>query len=39
MRNLISNAIKFTNSGGSIIINAKENTENVTILFQTMASE
>jgi PAS domain S-box-containing protein len=31
MRNLVSNAIKFTNKGGAININAKENPENVTI--------
>lgn len=31
LRNLISNAIKFTNSDGAININAKENSENVTI--------
>jgi PAS domain S-box-containing protein len=31
LRNLVSNAIKFTNSGGSININAKENSVNVTI--------
>jgi signal transduction histidine kinase len=31
LRNLVSNAIKFTNSGGSININAKGNPENVTI--------
>jgi two-component system, sensor histidine kinase and response regulator len=29
--NLVSNAIKFTNSGGVIKINAKQNSENVTI--------
>jgi PAS domain S-box-containing protein len=31
MRNLVLNAIKFTNRGGTIIINAEENSENVTI--------
>ncbi|MFZ0280805.1 MAG: HAMP domain-containing sensor histidine kinase, partial [Bacteroidales bacterium] len=31
LRNLVSNAIKFTNRGGTIIINAEENSENVTI--------
>jgi signal transduction histidine kinase len=31
LRNLVSNAIKFTNKGGTIIINAEENSENVTI--------
>jgi signal transduction histidine kinase len=31
LRNLVSNAIKFTNKGGTIIIKAKENSENVTI--------
>ena len=31
LRNLVSNAIKFTNHGGSININAEENFENVTI--------
>jgi signal transduction histidine kinase len=29
--NLVSNAIKFTNSGGAIKINAEQNSENVTI--------
>src|SRR5664280_3927853 len=29
--NLVSNAIKFTNSGGVIKINAEQNSENVTI--------
>ena len=29
--NLVSNAIKFTNSGGKISINAEQNSENVTI--------
>ena len=31
LRNLVSNAIKFTNKGGTIIISTKENSENVTI--------
>ncbi len=31
LRNLVSNAIKFTNKGGAININAEENFENVTI--------
>ncbi len=31
LRNLVSNAIKFTNNGGSININAEQNSENVTI--------
>jgi two-component system sensor histidine kinase/response regulator len=31
LRNLVSNAIKFTNSGGAINISAKQNSENVTI--------
>ncbi|MCA1755913.1 MAG: HAMP domain-containing histidine kinase, partial [Bacteroidales bacterium] len=31
LRNLILNAIKFTNKGGKISINAEENSENVTI--------
>ncbi len=31
MRNLVSNAIKFTNTGGTININAEQNSENVTI--------
>ena len=31
LRNIVSNAIKFTNKGGTIIINAEENSENVTI--------
>ena len=31
LRNLVSNAIKFTNKSGTIIINAEENSENVTI--------
>ena len=31
IRNLVSNSIKFTNSGGSINIDAKQNSENITI--------
>ena len=31
LRNLVSNAIKFTNNSGTININAEENSENVTI--------
>jgi signal transduction histidine kinase len=31
LRNLVSNAIKFTNNGGAININAEENSENTTI--------
>jgi signal transduction histidine kinase len=31
LRNLVSNAIKFTNNGGAININAEENSGNVTI--------
>jgi signal transduction histidine kinase len=31
MRNLVSNAIKFTNKGGTISINAEKNSENVII--------
>jgi signal transduction histidine kinase len=31
LRNLVTNAIKFTNKGGTIKINAEENSENVTI--------
>ena len=31
LRNLVSNAIKFTNTGGTIKINAEENSESVTI--------
>jgi PAS domain S-box-containing protein len=31
LRNLVSNAIKFTNNGGSININAEENSGNITI--------
>lgn len=31
LRNLVSNAIKFTNIGGAININAEENPENITI--------
>jgi len=31
IRNLVSNAIKFTNNGGVININAEQNSENVTI--------
>ena len=31
MRNLVSNAIKFTNNGGAISIHAEENSENVVI--------
>jgi len=31
LRNLVSNAIKFTNRGGAININAEQNSENVTI--------
>ncbi|MCK4919559.1 MAG: PAS domain-containing protein, partial [Bacteroidales bacterium] len=32
LRNLVSNAIKFTNNDGTININAEQNSENVTIL-------
>jgi signal transduction histidine kinase len=31
LRNLVSNSIKFTNCGGSINIDAKQNSENITI--------
>jgi signal transduction histidine kinase len=31
LRNLVVNAIKFTNKGGTVVINAEENPENVTI--------
>lgn len=31
LRNIVSNAIKFTNNGGALNINAEENFENVTI--------
>jgi signal transduction histidine kinase len=31
LRNLVSNAIKYTNIGGAININAEENSENITI--------
>jgi PAS domain S-box-containing protein len=31
LRNLVSNAIKFTNTGGSINISAEQNSENITI--------
>lgn len=31
MRNLISNAVKFTNKGGKIIVSAKQNNDNVII--------
>jgi signal transduction histidine kinase len=31
LRNLVMNAVKFTNKGGTVVINAEENSENVTI--------